>query len=158
MTEIPNHRTAGRLWPWVLLALAMHAGLCALSVVWLSDWGEHGPGLARGHSAAQLSAVGAALACGRVAWLVRDRALHPLLRLLARWAACPPAARAAVALAAMAIAVLLVGALHWGYPGQARQALGALPPWCLWARRRRAILLVPDWAGALARFLPDSAA
>ena len=134
MTTTPHATLQARRWPTALFALAAYAGLCLVSVAWLTDWGQHGPAFARDYGRVQALTVGVALAGGLVVWLLRDRAMHAVLRLLARWAGHSRRRRAVSGAALVVAVVLAVGALHWahkldqvpGLPAAARPAAAAL--------------------------------
>ena len=134
MTTTPHATLQARCWPTALFALVAYAGLCLVSVAWLTDWGQHGPAFARGYGRVQALTVGVALAGGLLVWLLRDRAMHAVLRLLARWAGHSRRRRAVSGAALVVAVVLAVGALHWahkldqvpGLPAAARPAAAAL--------------------------------
>ena len=134
MTTTPHATLQARRWPTALFALVAYAGLCLVSVAWLTDWGQHGPAFARGYGRVQALTVGVALAGGLLVWLLRDRAMHAVLRLLARWAGHSRRRRAVSGAALVVAVVLAVGALHWahkldqvpGLPAAARPAAAAL--------------------------------
>lgn len=48
---------------WVLVSscLIVYGTLCAVSVIWLSNWGQRGPGLPAGYGATQRQAIGGAI-------------------------------------------------------------------------------------------------
>ncbi len=116
------------LWLWRSLALGLYAGLLALSVLWLTDWGgPHGrQGLAYlAHK--QQQAIAGSVVAGLLMWSLRDRLFLMLVRLQARWAARPARLRRvwSVVLAVLAVAVglaLLSAANHKG-PGQEKALL-----------------------------------
>lgn len=103
--------------PWRLawLSLALYATLCAMSVIWLADWGQAGPTFARRYASEQAISIAFALVCGVALWLTRDRVMHAVLRWLARWWALPTRQRALVAVLAVLGFVLLIGLLHWAH-------------------------------------------
>ena len=98
-----------------VLALALYAGLAAISVIWLSDWGRHGPAFAARFGGEQITSLGMAAGAGALLWLTRDAMMLCVLRVLALWQAQP--VRRRVSLAAMALLgfVALIAALHWGH-------------------------------------------
>ena len=112
------------VWALVLFCLNAYGALCAVSVIWLSDWGRNGPGFAAGYGPAQVRAIGMALMFGLALWWLRDRLLHALLRRLAAGSGQRPAQRWGRVLALLLGAVLAVGALHWAHK---LQALPGLP-------------------------------
>ena len=64
MTPAGIPATPRPVWALVSFCLIAYGALCAVSVIWLSDWGQNGPGFAAGYGAAQRQAMGVALACG----------------------------------------------------------------------------------------------
>lgn len=124
------------VWALVLFCLSAYGALCAVSVIWLSDWGRNGPGFAAGYGPAQVRAIGMALMFGLALWWLRDRLLHALLRRLAAGSGQRPAQRWGRVLALLLGAVLAVGALHWAHKLQALPGLpGTLQPWAAAASR-----------------------
>ena len=71
----------------IVLALTLYAALGAVSVLWLSDWGRHGPAFARRFGGEQATSLAIAAACGGALWLLRDQLMLAVLRGLARWQA-----------------------------------------------------------------------
>lgn len=123
-------------WALVLFCLIAYGALCAVAVIWLSDWGQNGPGFSAGYGAAQRQAIGLALVCGAALWWLRDDLLHALLRRLAAAASQRPTQRWGRVLALLLGAVLAIGALHWGHKLQALPGLpGGLQPWAAAASR-----------------------
>ena len=136
MTSAGIPVTPRPVWALVLFCLIAYGALCAVSVIWLADWGQNGPGFAAGYGAAQRQAMGVALACGAGLWGLRDRLLHALLRCLAGRPGQRPALRWGGLLALLLGAVLAIGALHWAHKLQALPGLpGALQPWAAAASR-----------------------
>ena len=136
MTPAGLPATPRPAWVLVSFCLSAYGALCAVSVIWLSDWGQHGPGFAADYGAAQRQAIGMALACGAALWWLRDCLLHALLRGLAAGSGRWPAQRWGRVLALLLGAVLAVGALHWAHKLQALPGLpGALQPWAAAASR-----------------------
>ena len=58
--EVPRTK----LWPLTAAILVLWAGLLCLSMLWLDDWGRHGPGFAAALGRSQRQAISAAAAVG----------------------------------------------------------------------------------------------
>ena len=115
----------------VTAALLLYAVLTAVSVVWLGDWGRHGPAFARQYGPQQQLTIAFAGLLGLLLWLARDRLALAAVRGMAAWSAMPSRQRYLTGLAVAVGMVFVVGLLHWahklhtvpGLPGPLRPLL-----------------------------------
>ena len=123
----------------VVVSLLLYAALTALSVVWLGDWGQHGPAFARQYGQQQQLTVALAGLLGLMLWLTRDRLALWAVRGMTAWAALPARRRRLASLGLAAAVVALVGLLHWAHKLHGLPwAPDALRPWL---RRLSGVLL-----------------
>lgn len=109
------HAAKAASWRTAVLALMLYAALTALSVVWLEDWGRHGPAFARSYATQQRLTIAMAGFLGLVVWLIRDRLALLAVRAMARWSMQSRRRRWLHGLGLAALLVSAIGLLHWAH-------------------------------------------
>ncbi|MEK8026770.1 FtsW/RodA/SpoVE family cell cycle protein [Pseudaquabacterium rugosum] len=101
-----------------------------MSVLWLDDWGRHGPSFARDYGRQQQITLAVAAALGLLLWLARDPLTLLCVRGLARWYALPAGRRWGLGALLSLGLVLAIGVLHWAHKLHAVPGLpaSARPP------------------------------
>ena len=123
----------------VAASLALYAALTMLSVVWLTDWGRHGPTFASQYGAQQRLTVAVAGLLGLLLWLTRDRLALWAMRGMAHGSAISLQRRWRSALVLAMAVVFAIGLMHWAHkldrlpwvPDAVRPLLNALSAWLM---------------------------